>query len=124
VLQPRDTDFSHYIMGREHEEDGAKTKPKHITFEEVSLDGSDEDEGAVEVSAMSFNCFVVLNRCLLNEILFFVCDSLPLTIWYIRLPLTRGIHTGEKAHLSHRRLLRLLRSVCHRADVLSVSFIN
>lgn len=38
-------------MGREHEEDGAKTKPKHITFEDVSLDGSDEDDGAVEVSA-------------------------------------------------------------------------
>ncbi|RFU77803.1 serine threonine kinase [Trichoderma arundinaceum] len=39
-------------MGHDHEEDGAKTKPpqKHITFEEVSLDGSDEDEGAVEVT--------------------------------------------------------------------------
>ncbi|PTB41962.1 uncharacterized protein TrAFT101_008936 [Trichoderma asperellum] len=37
-------------MGREQEEDGAKTKPKHIAFEEVSLDGSDEDDGAVEVT--------------------------------------------------------------------------
>lgn len=39
-------------MGREHEEDGAKTKPKHIAFDQTSLDGSDEDDGAVEVSAM------------------------------------------------------------------------
>lgn len=44
-------------MGREQEEDGAKTKPKHIAFEEVSLDGSDEDDGAVEVSAMPSSSF-------------------------------------------------------------------
>ncbi|KAL7925348.1 ATP-NAD kinase-like domain-containing protein [Trichoderma austrokoningii] len=37
-------------MGREHEEDGAKIKPKHITFDQASLDGSDEDDGAVEVT--------------------------------------------------------------------------
>lgn len=41
-------------MGREHDEDGAKTKPKHITFDQTSLDGSDEDDGAVEVSVMPF----------------------------------------------------------------------
>lgn len=50
MLRPRDTDFSHYIMGREHEEDGAKTRLKHITFDQASLDGSDEDDGAVEVT--------------------------------------------------------------------------
>ncbi|KAL7797554.1 ATP-NAD kinase-like domain-containing protein [Trichoderma ceciliae] len=39
-------------MGRDHEEDGTKTKSpqKHIAFEDASLDGSDEDEGAVEVT--------------------------------------------------------------------------
>ncbi|EHK50623.1 uncharacterized protein TrAtP1_011148 [Trichoderma atroviride] len=37
-------------MGREHEEDGAKTRLKHITFDQASLDGSDEDDGAVEVT--------------------------------------------------------------------------
>ncbi|KAH6611094.1 serine threonine kinase [Trichoderma cornu-damae] len=39
-------------MGWDHEEDGAKTKrpQKHITFEDASLDGSDEEEGAVEVT--------------------------------------------------------------------------
>lgn len=37
-------------MGREYEEDGAKTK--RVTLDQASLDGSEEDDGAVEVSAM------------------------------------------------------------------------
>lgn len=50
VQYPAIPNSSHYIMGREHDEDGAKTRPKHITFDQASLDGSDEDDGAVEVS--------------------------------------------------------------------------
>ncbi|KAK1237669.1 hypothetical protein MKX07_006797 [Trichoderma sp. CBMAI-0711] len=37
-------------MGWDGEEDGETKRPKHISFEDGSLDGSDEDEGAVEVT--------------------------------------------------------------------------
>jgi NAD+ kinase len=41
-------------MGWDGEEDGETKRPKHISFEDGSLDGSDEDEGAVEVSVLSY----------------------------------------------------------------------
>ncbi|KAH0493866.1 hypothetical protein TgHK011_000512 [Trichoderma gracile] len=37
-------------MGWDGEEDGETKRQKHISFEDGSLDGSDEDEGAVEVT--------------------------------------------------------------------------
>lgn len=114
-------------MGREHEEDGAKTKPKHITFDQASLDGSDEDDGAVEVSAMP-------SICLIASGLFFWLDETLSGYWsyafvadyfeHPRSPSTPQVHTGGKARWFRRRLLYLRRSVCSRVDKPSAWFIN
>lgn len=94
-------------MGREQEEDGAKTKPKHIAFEEVSLDGSDEDDGAVEVSAMPSISFVSSGLFLsAGRDPVCVSDTLPLTI--------RNItgHLRSRKSIPEEKLNGLIGSSC------------
>lgn len=117
-------------MGRDCEEDGAEAKPqKHISFEDASLDGSDEDEGAVEVSAVIFLFFILLFSLSCQSIAAWTnarsVSAMRATNSHgIRSPSIREIHTGGRVRWSRPRPLCPRKGACRRANALNVLSIN